>query len=61
MIASDPAHGDPGGNLARPPLRDFLAAALWEGPWQTVMALREIVRRPIYAQAELPFLREPKR
>lgn len=54
-------NGNPGGNLALPPLCDILAVAVWEGPWHTVMALREIVQRPVYAQAELPFLRETGR
>ncbi|MBB4843422.1 hypothetical protein HNP55_001941 [Paucibacter oligotrophus] len=51
--------GEPGGNLALPLLRDFAAAAVWEGPWRTVLALREMVGKPEYAQAQLPFIREP--
>lgn len=52
-------YADPGGNLALPWLRSFVAAAVWEAPWHTVRALREIVQRPPFPQAELPFLREP--
>lgn len=50
---------DPGGNLALPWLRRFVAAAVWEAPWHTVRALSEIVQRPPFPQAELPFIREP--
>lgn len=50
---------DPGGNLALPLLRHVVAAAVWEAPWNTVRALREIVQRPPFPQAELPFIREP--
>jgi len=51
--------GNPGGNLALPLLRDFVGLAVWQGPWHTVRALGEIVRRPEFARAELPFIREP--
>jgi hypothetical protein len=54
-------HGDPGGNLAHSPLREFLASSLWEGPLHTLVGFREIVQRPVYSLAELPFLREPSR
>lgn len=53
--------GDPGGNLAWPVLRDIVASTSWQAPWQTILALREIVREPQYAQARLPFIREPSR
>lgn len=53
--------GDPGGNLAWPVLRHFAGAAVWEGPWQTLLALHRIVRQPPFPQAELPFIREPAR
>ncbi len=53
--------GDPGGNLAAPLLRSVVNAALWEGPWQTVRAMHEIVRRPPFPLAELPFIVEPAR
>jgi hypothetical protein len=53
--------GDPGGNLALPVIRAFVAAAIWQGPWSTIRALHEIVRQPPYPQAELPFIREPAR
>jgi hypothetical protein len=53
--------GDPGGNLALPVLRQFVAAAVWEGPWHTVRALHDIVRRPPFPDARLPFIREPPR
>lgn len=52
---------DPGGNLALPLLRHFVAAAVWEAPWNTVRALREIVRQPPFPQAELSFISEPAR
>lgn len=53
--------GDPGGVLSLPLLRRFLDAAIWQGPWQTIRALREIVRQPPFPQAVLPFVREPER
>jgi hypothetical protein len=53
--------GDPGGNLAWPVLRHFAGAAVWEGPWQTLLALHRIVRQPPFPQAELRFIREPGR
>jgi hypothetical protein len=53
--------GQPGGNLALPLLRHFASAAVWEGPWNTILALHQIVRQPPFAQAELPFIREPAR
>lgn len=53
--------GDPGGSLNSPLLRHFVSAAAWEGPWHTVRALHQMVRRPEYAQAQLNFIREPQR
>ena len=53
--------GDPGGNLALPIIREFVAAAIWQGPWSTIRALHDIVRRPPFPQATLPFIREPAR
>ncbi|WP_418318049.1 START domain-containing protein [Piscinibacter sakaiensis] len=53
--------GDPGGNLALPVLREIVGSLSWQAPWQTILALREIVREPGYAQARLPFIREPAR
>jgi hypothetical protein len=53
--------GDPGGNLAFPLLRHFANAAVWEGPWHTILSLHKIVREPPFPQAELPFIREPAR
>jgi len=53
--------GDPGGNLALPGLRHFALAAVWEGPWHTLLALHRMVRQPPFPQAELPFIREPAR
>jgi hypothetical protein len=53
--------GDPGGVLSAPLLRQFVSAAVWEGPWHTIRALHEIVRTPPFAQAVLPFIREPGR
>ena len=52
-------HGDPGGNLALPVLREFVHAAIWEAPLQTVNALRQMVQRPAYRDAVLPFIAEP--
>jgi hypothetical protein len=52
-------HGDLGGNLARPLLRDFVGQAAWQAPWHTLQGLREIVQRPEFSQAVLPFIREP--
>ena len=51
--------GDPAGNLALPLLRHFASAAVSEGPWHTILALRRIVREPPFPQAQLPFIREP--
>ena len=51
--------GDPGGNLAQPLLRWFVNGAISEAPWQTIKALRGMVKRPPFPQAELPFIREP--
>jgi hypothetical protein len=53
--------GDPGGNLAWPVLRHFANAAVWEGPWHTVLSLHRMVREPPFPQAELAFIREPGR
>jgi hypothetical protein len=53
--------GDPGGNLAWPVLRHFANAAVWEGPWHTVVSLHRMVREPPFPQAELPFIHEPGR
>ncbi len=53
--------GDPGGNLSGPVLRQFVASAVWEAPWFTVHRLREMVRKPEFVQAQLPFIREPGR
>ncbi len=55
------AVADPGGNLSLAPLRQFVAMAMQEGPRQTVLALREIVRRPTYARPALPGLRSAPR
>lgn len=52
-------HGDPGGSLASPLLRGFVAAAIWEAPLQTVNALRRMVQRPEFRDAVLPFIAEP--
>lgn len=52
-------HGDPGGNLASPLLRGFVAAAIWQAPLHTVNALRRMVQRPEYRDAVLPFIDEP--
>ena len=52
-------HADLGGNLALPPLRAFVAAAVWEAPLQTVNGLRQMVQRPAHQAAELPYIREP--
>lgn len=52
-------HGDPGGKLALPALRGFVDAAVWQGPLQTMKALRGVVTRPDYRDAMLPFIREP--
>ena len=52
-------HGDPGGSLALPLLRDFVNAAIWQAPLQTVNALRTMVQRPAYRDAMLPFITEP--
>lgn len=52
-------HGDPGGNLASPLLRGFVAAAIWEAPLQTINALRRMLQRPEYRDAMLPFIDEP--
>ncbi len=49
-------HGDPGGNLAGPLLRSFLAGAVQDAPLQTVNALRAMVARPAYRDARLPFI-----
>lgn len=50
---------DLGGNLDGPVLRHFVSAAVWQGPWNTVLALHRMVRLPEYAQATLGFIREP--
>ena len=52
-------HGDPGGNLAWPILRLFVDAAVWQAPFQTVIAVRQMVARPEFRDAQLPFIREP--
>ena len=52
-------HGDPGGNLALAPLREFVNQSVWQAPWHTVNALREIVQRPEFSLAVLPFIAEP--
>lgn len=52
-------HGDPGGSLASPLLRGFVAAAIWEAPLQTINALRRMLQRPEYRDAVLPFIAEP--
>jgi hypothetical protein len=52
-------HADLGGNLAQPPLRDFVGLAAWQAPWHTLRGLREIVQRPEFSQAVLPFIQEP--
>ncbi|HET7527939.1 MAG TPA: hypothetical protein VFK10_18510 [Burkholderiaceae bacterium] len=54
-------HGNPGGNLALPLLRDFINQAMWQGPWRTINALRDMVRRPEFKDATLPFIQEPAR
>jgi hypothetical protein len=51
--------GDPGGNLALPLLAEFVADAAWQAPLATLAGLRAIVMRPPFAQAVLPFVREP--
>ncbi len=52
---------DPGGSLSHAALRRLVAIAMLEGPWHTLGALREIVRRPVYAQDGLAGPRAPSR
>lgn len=52
-------HADLGGHLSLPPLRAFVAAAVWEAPLQTVIGLRRMVQLPAHRDAVLPFIREP--
>lgn len=52
-------HGDPGGSLASPLLRGFVAAAVWEAPLRTLQGLQRMVVQPIYRDARLPFITEP--
>ncbi len=53
--------GDPGGSLASPLLRGFVAAAVWQSPWRTMQALRRVVELPEFRDAAVPFIREPER
>ena len=51
---------DPGGQLSGPLLRGFVAAAVWQAPWQTLRGLRLVVVEPSFSHAALPdFLRSP--
>jgi hypothetical protein len=50
---------DLGGNLALPPLRDFVGQAAWQAPRHTLEGLREIVQRTEFSTAVLPFIQEP--
>jgi hypothetical protein len=52
-------HGDLGGSLGWGPLRAFAAAAAWEAPLRTLVALHAFVAQPGIADATLPYLREP--
>lgn len=52
-------HADLGGNMAFAPLRAFAAAAVWQAPLETINGLRQMVQRPQYRAAELPYIREP--
>jgi hypothetical protein len=54
-------HGNPGGTLTLPMLRDFVNQAMWQGPWHTINALRDMVQRPEFKDASLPFVQEPAR
>jgi len=54
-------HGNPGGSLTFPLLRDFVNQAMWQGPWSTINALRDMVQRPEYRDTSLPFVLEPAR
>lgn len=52
-------HGDLGGSLGWGLLRSFAAAAAWEAPLRTLVALHAFVAQPGIADAALPYLREP--
>ncbi len=53
--------GDPGGNLASPLLRGFVAAAVWQSPWHTMNALRRLIEWPAFRDAVVSGIREPER
>jgi len=51
--------GDPGGNLAVPPLSYFMHGAVWEAPLATLNGMRRMSERPVFRDATLAFVREP--
>lgn len=51
-------HGEAGGHLDSPILRDFVRAAVAEAPLMTLRGLRRVVAAPRYQAASFPFVKD---
>lgn len=51
-------HGEAGGHLDSPILRDFVRAAVAEAPLMTLRGLRRVVASPRYQAASFPFVKD---